>query len=53
MTQSQHYEQVADKLSGAQKESALRAAQNHLDAKSETYMADFKRLQSKLIDTLG
>lgn len=52
MTQSQHYEQAADTLTGADQERALRAAQNALQQTSPTYMADFKRLQSKLIACL-
>lgn len=50
--QSQHYEQAADALNGADKERALRVAQNALQQTSPTYMADFKRLQGKLIDCL-
>lgn len=52
MTQSQHYEQAADGLQGAEQERALRAAQNALQQTSPTYMDDFKRLQSKLIARL-
>jgi len=52
MTQSQHYEQQADALTGAEQERALRAAQNALQQTSPTYMADFKRLQGKLIACL-
>lgn len=48
MTQSQHYERLAEKLSGAAKERALRAAQNHLVPADNTYMSNLKRLQDKL-----
>ena len=50
--QSQRYEQTADALNGADKERALRAAQNALQQTSPTYMEDFKRLQIKIIETL-
>jgi hypothetical protein len=53
MTQSQRYEQAADKLNGADKERALRAAQNVLQQTSPTYMTDLKRLQVKLIEVLS
>lgn len=46
------YEQTADVLTGAEKERALRAAQNALHETSPTYMEDFKRLQIKIIETL-
>jgi hypothetical protein len=52
MTQSQHYEQQADALRGAEQERALRAAQTVLQQTSPTYMADFKRIQGKLIACL-
>jgi len=51
-SQSQHYEQAAASLNGADKERALRAAQNALQQTAPTYMADFKRLQGKLIACL-
>ena len=50
--QSQRYEQTADALNGADKERALRAAQNALQQTSPTYMEDFKLLQSKIIECL-
>lgn len=46
---STYYEEAAKTLSGDKKERALRAAQNHLQADSSTYMADFKRLHAQLI----
>jgi hypothetical protein len=52
MTQAQHYEKAADALNGADKERALRAAQNALQQTTPTYLADFKRLQKKLIACL-
>jgi len=52
MSQSQHYEQAANTLNGADKARALRAAQNALLATAPSYMADFKRLQDKLITCL-
>jgi len=52
MTQAQHYEQQADRLSGVQQERALRAAQNALSIESPIFLVDFKRLQNKLINCL-
>lgn len=51
--QSKHYESIGDKLKGDEATRAYRAAQNHLQPTDNDYMEDLKRLQSKIIDSLG
>jgi len=51
--QSKHYETAGDKLQGDEATRAYRAAQNHLQPTDSDYMDDIKRLQSKIIDSLG
>lgn len=50
---ARHYEQIGDKLKGDQATRAYRAAQNHLNPTDASYMDDVKRLQAKIIDSLG
>ena len=51
--QSKHYETTGDSLRGDEAIRAYRAAQNHLQPGDSGYMDDFKRLQSKIIDSLS
>ena len=51
-TVSKHYEDAGDNLKGDDATRAYRAAQNHLQAHSKTYMEDAKRLQDKIIKSL-
>ena len=49
---SKHYEDAGDSMKGEEATRAYRAAQNHLQPHSETYMEDVKRLQDKIIKSL-
>jgi hypothetical protein len=51
--QAKHYEDAGDKLKGDEATRAYRAAQNHLQPTDSNYMDDLKRLQDKIIDSLG
>lgn len=50
--QAKHYETAGDKSHGDETTRAYRAAQNHLNPTDSDYMEDFKRLQTKIIDSL-
>ncbi|WP_157048896.1 hypothetical protein [Syntrophomonas palmitatica] len=52
MKQSKYYENIGDALKGDDAVRAYRAAQNHLEIKSPTFLSDFKRIQTKLINAL-
>lgn len=51
--QAQHYEFAGDKLKGGEATKAYRAAQNHLQPTDNDYAEDIKRLQTKIIESLG
>lgn len=49
---SKNYESIGDKLKGDEQTRAYRAAQNHLQSASTTYLRDAKRIQTKIIKSL-
>lgn len=51
--QAEHYEKIGDTLQGEEATKAYRAAQNHLQSSDQGYMDDVKRLQGKIIESLG
>jgi len=50
--QSKYYEDQANSLTGKDRERALRAAQNHLQGSSDSFLIDYLRIQDKIINCL-